>query len=174
MAACRAPGASPLLGALAGSTQRRGREGKSMPETGGRGIAPWRGSGRILVIDDDPSLREAVEGMLRSLGFSVLTAPDGPSALRVFRQHVSEIRAVLLDLGLPGMTGQEVFREIHRLHPTTPVVLMTGLAEANARAGVMDLPVAGYLQKPFSYILFFEKLREALEGYGRDPRGGSA
>ena len=145
-----------------------------MPETGGRGIAPWRGSGRILVIDDDPSLREAVEGMLHSLGFSVLTAPDGPSALRVFRQHVSEIRAVLLDLGLPGMTGQEVFREIHRLDPTTPVILVTGLAEADARAGVMDLPVAGYLQKPFPYILFFEKVREAVEGSGRDPKGGNA
>lgn len=145
-----------------------------MPETGGHGIAPWRGSGRILVIDDDPSLREAVEGMLHSLGFSVLTAPDGPSALRVFRQHVPEIRAVLLDLGLPGMTGQEVFREIHRLDPTTPVILVTGLAEADARAGVMDLPVAGYLQKPFSYSLFLEKVREAVEGYGRNPKGGNA
>ncbi len=100
--------------------------------------------------------------------------PDGPSALRVSRHYVSEIRAVLLDLGLPGMTGQEVFREIHRLHPATPIILMTGLAEADAHSGVKDLPVAGYLQKPFSYILFLEKVREAAEGYGQDPKGGNA
>ncbi|HSD50517.1 MAG TPA: response regulator [Candidatus Methylomirabilis sp.] len=145
-----------------------------MPETRGYGIAPWRGSGRILVIDDDPSLREAVEGMLHSLGLTVLTAPDGPSALRIFCQFAPDIRAVLLDLGLPGMTGQEVFREIHRLHPTTPIILMTGLPEADARAGVIDLPVAGYLQKPFSYTLFLEKIREAVDAYGRDPEGGNA
>ncbi len=145
-----------------------------MPETGARGIAPWRGSGRILVIDDDSSLREAVEGMLHSVGFAVLAAPDGPSALRVFRRHAPEIRAVLLDLGLPGMTGQELFREIHRLHPTTSVILMTGLPEAEARAGVKDLPVAGYLQKPFSHSLFLEKLREVMEGSGQDPEGGNA
>jgi DNA-binding response OmpR family regulator len=162
------------VGAIAGSTHEHGEDGEWMPETGGHGIAPWRGSGRILVIDDDSSLREAVEGMLHSLGFSVLAAPDGPSGLRLFRQHVSEIRAVLLDLGLPGMTGQEVFREIHRLHPTTPVILVTGLAEADARAGVMDLPVAGYLQKPFSYPLFLEKIRAAVEATGGDPKGGNA
>jgi len=67
-----------------------------------------------------------------------------------------------------------VFREIHRLHHTTPVILMTGLPEADARAGVMDLPVAGYLQKPFSHTLFFEKVREVVEGYGRDSSGGDA
>jgi DNA-binding response OmpR family regulator len=100
--------------------------------------------------------------------------PDGPSTLRVSRHYVSEIRAVLLDLGLPGMTGQEVFREIHRLHPTTPIILVTGLAEADARAGVKDLPVAARLQIPFSYILFLEKVREAVEGYGRGPKGGNA
>ncbi len=100
--------------------------------------------------------------------------PDGPSTLRVSRHYVSEIRAVLLDLGLPGMTGQEVFREIHRLHPTTPIILVIGLAEADARAGVKDLPVAARLQKPFSYILFLEKVREAVEGYGRGPKGGDA
>ncbi len=97
-----------------------------------------------------------------------------PQALRVSRHYVSEIRAVLLDLGLPGMTGQEEFREIHRLHPTTPIILMTGLAEADARAGVNDLLVAARLQKPLSYILFLEKVREAVEGYGQGPKGGNA
>jgi CheY-like chemotaxis protein len=145
-----------------------------MPEAGERGVIAWRASGSILVIDDDPSLREAVEGMLRPLGFTVLEAPDGPSGLMLFRQHAPEIRAVLLDLRLPGMTGQEVFREIHRMHPTARVILMTGLTEAEARAGVMDLPVAGFLQKPFSHLLFVEKMREVVEGYSRDPRGGKA
>ncbi len=145
-----------------------------MPGTGDHGVIAWRASGPILVIDDDPSLREAVEGMLRPLGFTVLEAPDGPSGLMLFRRHAPDVRAVLLDLRLPGMTGQEVFREIHRLRPTTRVILMTGLPEAEARAGVMDLPVAGFLQKPFSHILFLEKVREVVEGYGRDPKGGKA
>ncbi len=94
-----------------------------MPETGEHGIPPGRGSGLILVIEDEPGLREAVKGMLQPAGFTVLTAPNGPSALAIVRQHCPEIRAALLDLGLPGMTGQELFREIHRLCPTLPVIL---------------------------------------------------
>jgi CheY-like chemotaxis protein len=163
-----------LKGEIAGSTTGSGRERKGMPETGEHGIAAWRGSGRILVVDDDPSLREAVEGILRPLGFAVLEAPDGPSALRLFRQHAPDIRVVLLDLRLPGMTGQEVFREIYRMHPTTPVVLMTGIPEAEARAGLSDLPVAGFLQKPFSHTLLIERLREVMEASGRGRNGDKA
>lgn len=134
-----------------------------MPATGEQGIPPGRESGLILVVEDDHNLCEAVEGMLQPVGFIVLTAPDGPSALAIIRQHFPEIRAVLLDLGLPGMTGQAVFREFHRLSPTTPVILITGLPEADARASVADLPVAGYLQKPFSPSAFLQTVRAVVE-----------
>ncbi len=117
-----------------------------------------------LVVDDDTLTCELVQATLANEGFHVLTATTGPDALALFRAHAAGIRAVLLDLWMPGLPGEEVLREIHRLRPAVPVILMTAIPRDEAMAGLGGLPVAGFIQKPFSPASFLQRVREVVEG----------
>ncbi len=119
--------------------------------------------GTILVVDDDQLTCELVQATLTNEGFHVLTATTGSDALAVFRLHAAVIRAVLLDLWMPGLTGEEVFREIHRLRPAVPVILMTAVPRDEAMAGLAGLPMAGFIQKPFTPAAFLKEVREVVQ-----------
>ena len=120
----------------------------------------WRGSGTLLVVDDDSMVRFAMTSVLRARGFTVLEAGDGREGLEIFAEHGSEIRAVLLDMSMPRMSGKEAFREMHRLHPEIPVILLSGYPEEE-EASYQGL--AGYLAKPFRPVALLAKLREILD-----------
>ncbi len=83
----------------------------------------------LLVVDDAEEICELVCEVLSPHGFTVLAATEGNDAVERFRQYADQIQAVLLDLVMPGMPGEAVFREIHRLRPAVPVILLTGVAE---------------------------------------------
>ena len=88
---------------------------------GSRSTAPasesWSGSGLILVVDDEESARTFAKRLLERHGFSVVTARDGREAIEVFQARCDEIVAVVLDLTMPRMGGEETFRELRRLSP---------------------------------------------------------
>ncbi|HXV37727.1 MAG TPA: MASE1 domain-containing protein, partial [Myxococcota bacterium] len=77
----------------------------------------WRGTGTVLVVEDEPALRRMTAGILAGAGFGVLTAADGREALALLRAHRHEIRAVLLDLTMPGISGSEVLSALRALDP---------------------------------------------------------
>ncbi len=120
----------------------------------------------ILVVDDDQLTCELVQATLAEEGLHVLTATTGTDALALFRAHAAGIRAVLLDLWMPGLPGEEVLREIHRLRPAVPVILMTAVPRNEAMAGLAGLPVAGFIQKPFTPALFLKEVREVVQASG--------
>jgi len=132
-------------------------------ETGAVAFAEWRGSGTVLVVDDEPTVRSVISATVKKVGFKTLEAVDGEEGLETFRRHAEEICAVCLDLTMPRLDGQEVFREIHRLRPQTPVLLLSGYTEEEAaqRFGVSGL--AGFVHKPFHPQELIEKLRRVLE-----------
>ncbi len=132
-------------------------------------IIGWRGTGLVLLIEDELLMCEVAREMLEAHGLTVLSATDGRQGVALFREHAQDLRAVLLDLKLPGMSGEEVLREIHRVRPQTPVILVTGLEERTARPSLAGLPVAGFIQKPFYLGPFLRKVREVLERMGGDP-----
>jgi DNA-binding response OmpR family regulator len=102
--------------------------------------------GYILVVDDDTALRDYVEQTLREQGYDVRTAADGNDALA---QIAAESPAlVLLDLGLPSVTGWGVLRELRARHSMTPVICMTAAHAAPIEAQRQG--ASGYLGKPFS------------------------
>jgi two-component system, cell cycle sensor histidine kinase and response regulator CckA len=120
----------------------------------------WRSAGKLLVIDDEESVCAIATRMLESLGFTPLVAGDGPEGLRLFSEHASSLRAVLLDLSMPRMDGQETFRELRRLDAKVPVILMSGFSEKDLADRFKDQELPGFLQKPFER----EKLQACLHG----------
>jgi two-component system response regulator MtrA len=121
---------------------------------------------RILIVEDDPSIREVTAIGLAAAGFAVTTASDGVEGLERFRSDPFDL--VLLDVMLPRLDGYEVCRQIRRTS-TVPVVMLT------ARADTMDVVVgleAGaddYVRKPFEVPELIARVRAALRRAGRLP-----
>lgn len=122
----------------------------------------WRGTGTVLLVDDDRTVCSVGSELLKHLGFTVLTAPDGRMALEAFRMHAEAIVAVLLDLTMPQMGGEEVFSELRRLRPDLKVVLCSGFTEEDATTRMSDKGLAGFLQKPYDIVRLSRVLKQAL------------
>lgn len=118
----------------------------------------WRGSGTILLVDDEETLLLLGKMMLESLGFKVLQACDGWEAVQVFRQHRDEIGCVLLDLTMPHMDGVEAFSELRKIDSQAKIVLASGFTEHEIEARFADKSPSGFLQKPYG----FDSLRHTL------------
>src|SRR5205085_861845 len=88
--------------------------------------------------------------MLEALGYDVVVAKDGPDGLRQLGTAGAALRVILLDLTMPGLDGQQVFRELRQLRPDLPVILMSGYNEQDAVARFTGKGLAGFLQKPFT------------------------
>ena len=124
----------------------------------------WRGSGTILVVDDEETVRAIAGALLRSLGFEVVLAADGREALARYREQAGTICAVLLDLTMPHMNGVETFRELRRLNPECRVILTSGYNEQEAIQDFTGKGLAGFVQKPFLRRDLMRALRQVLGG----------
>ena len=120
----------------------------------------WKGSGVILVVDDEAAVRRTVARMLELMGFTTIEAVDGAQAIDVFRAQSAEIDLVMLDLTMPRLDGEQTYAELRRLQPHVRVVFMSGFNQQEAIARVTGKGLASFVQKPFS----LETLREALQG----------
>ena len=124
--------------------------------------APWRGNGMILLVDDEETIRALGGEMLEMLGFSVLTAGNGHEALDVYRTHGTEIAAVILDLTMPRMDGEETFRELRRISPDVRVIMSSGYNEQEVSQRFIGKGLAGFIQKPYNLAALGAALRQAL------------
>ena len=130
----------------------------------------WRGSGTVLIADDEETVCTVVKKMLELMGFSVLTVRDGREALKVFREHANEIVCVLLDLTMPHMDGEEAFRVMRRLHPGVTVILCSGYNEHDATQRFAGKGLAGFIQKPYNMAALRKKLMEVLRDERAAPK----
>jgi len=103
-------------------------------------------SGNILIIDDEPNLRQTFTRILKQAGCNVTTAADGPEALKRLAGTVYDL--AYLDIHLPGMDGLQVLKEIRRLYPQLPVILFTGHASLQSAMDAIRLGAVDYLLKP--------------------------
>jgi PAS domain S-box-containing protein len=129
----------------------------------------WRGRGRVLIVEDEASVREFNERLLKRLGFDVVSAEDGGRALEQFRQDHANLTLVLLDLTMPGMDGHQVAREIRAINAGVPIILCSGYARQQVLEDFSDEPVAGFLQKPFGVAELVDLLRKILDSDESDP-----
>jgi PAS domain S-box-containing protein len=125
--------------------------------------APTNGSGTVLVVDDDASIRTLAKSILDSAGFTVLTAVDGVDAVAVFRHHVGEIRAILLDLTMPRMCGVEALRHLRQLDSEVSVILNSGFSELECLGPIAEDRRTRFLQKPYGKADLLGVLHTALE-----------
>ncbi len=120
------------------------------------------GHGTILLVDDDRMILDVGQGMLESLGYTVLTADSGTAAVALVKEAAAPIDLVLLDLVMPDMGGGEVFDQIRRLSPATRVVLSSGYSIDGEAADIMARGCEGFIQKPFGRDTLSAKLQEVL------------
>ena len=118
---------------------------------------------RVLVVDDEPMVREVLERYLRKEGFDVSTAEDGPEALATFASDEPDL--VLLDLMLPRIDGYEVFRRM-RATAKTPVIMLTARGEETDRVVGLELGADDYVTKPFSPREVVARVRAVLRRTG--------
>jgi excisionase family DNA binding protein len=102
---------------------------------------------RILVVDDEASIRDLLSKTLALAEYDVDTAPDGRSALERLRLYPYDL--LIADLRMPGIDGLAVIREAKRLNADLPVIIITGYSTEAAAIEAVNLGVAGYLTKPF-------------------------
>ena len=123
---------------------------------------PWRGVGTVLLVDDEEAVRNVAGQMLERCGFTVLCARDGREAVGLFATRASEIVCVLLDLAMPGMDGEETFRELRRIQPSVRVILASGYGNQEIANRFRGAGLAGMIDKPYEVKALSTKLREAL------------
>ena len=122
------------------------------PGAGGRGHAgaPGRAATtrpRVLVVDDEASIRDLLSKTLALAEYDVDVAPDGRSALERMRLYPYDL--LIADLKMPGMDGLTVIREAKRYKADLPVIIITGFSTESSAIEAVNLGVAGYLTKPF-------------------------
>ncbi len=122
----------------------------------------WRGSGRILIVDDEASVRAVTSALLERRGFEVTTADDGHDALAKFEQAPDAFSLVLLDLTMPGLDGHATLNALRAIRAETRVLLMSGYNEQEVTRLFVGKGLAGFLQKPFRADDLYEKVAATL------------
>jgi len=116
----------------------------------------------VLVVDDDPQVRDVTRVILERYGFIVVTAADGAEGLITFRNSPDAFSLALVNFSMPRMDGRQLFQEIRKLRPGTPVIICSGYSEFEiARRFVEESPTA-FVQKPFQAHTLIEKILGAL------------
>ncbi len=112
------------------------------------GSAPAQ-HGLILIIDDEPDVREVTERILKRLGYTALLAENGQDGIALFREHADQLLGVLLDLTMPEFDGKATFQVLQQINPQVGVILMSGYNEQYVTDLFEDAGLAGFLAKPF-------------------------
>jgi CheY-like chemotaxis protein len=121
-----------------------------------------RGSGTILVVDDEEVVRKVAKAVLELYGYTVILAGDGRDALHIFEQRKSEIDLVLLDLIMPNMGGEETYRHLRLLRPDIPVILSSGYSDAQAHERFAGKALASFIKKPYTAAALGEIVQRVL------------
>jgi len=119
----------------------------------------------VVVVDNDASVRRALEGLLKAAGYEV----DSHASAESFLQsgQLSSTGCLLLDVRLPGMSGVELQEHLDRLDAGIPIVFMTGSAEANVRSRALSARTVEFLEKPFSDEALLGAIERALRAAPR-------
>ncbi len=116
----------------------------------------------ILVVEDEERSRDFLRAVLVMSGYKVILASNGTEGVLSFTAYRNEIKLVLLDMGLPGLSSEEVLSMIRALESDMKIIAVSGLINLEARSAVMEMGASDYLQKPYLSDELLIKLHENL------------
>jgi CheY-like chemotaxis protein len=122
----------------------------------------WRASETILVVDDEELVRRTAAAALERFGYRVVLAEHGEQALELFQREPYAYDAILLDMTMPLMNGEEVLPLLRRIRPDIKVIVCSGYSEAEAMQRFSDME--SFIQKPYSSLHLAEKVRAVTNG----------
>jgi PAS domain S-box-containing protein len=121
------------------------------------------GTETILFVEDEELLLESVCQLLESKGYKVYTAIDGIEAVKLYEQHKQKIDLVITDMGLPGITGKDVFKKLREMNPSVKVILASGFFEPEIKSEFLKAEANGFIQKPYIPDDILRIIREVLD-----------
>jgi len=122
-----------------------------------------KGSGTILLIDDEQMILDVGSELLEELGYTVMLAGSGPEALETYSSHGIGIDLVIMDMIMPGMGGGETFDRLKEIDPDVKVLLSSGYSINGQATKILDRGCDGFIQKPFNMQQLSEKIREIVD-----------
>ena len=114
----------------------------------------------ISIIDDDPSVRKATDGLVRSLGYRSLTFASAEDFLQ--SDHLEDTSCVITDVQMPGLSGVELQTVLNARGARLPMIFITAYPEDRIRRSVLEAGAIGFLSKPFEEAVLIEHLQAAL------------
>jgi signal transduction histidine kinase len=124
---------------------------------------PTRNAWTILVIDDEPDVRDVMAISLEDAGYKTLCAPDGESGLKLLASHEPQI--LITDVKMPGMSGLEVLKQARRIRPQTQVIVTTGFADIKKAITALQHDASDFITKPVDDTTLHLALKRAMERY---------
>lgn len=121
-----------------------------------------RGTATVLVVDDEPMIRDIVKEILERQGYSVLTAADGAEAVTIYQQNAGRIGLVLLDMVMPQMNGREVFQRLRRINPGVRVIVSSGYSHDRDADHLLEQGAVGFVQKPYRRSDLLRAVEDAI------------
>jgi len=122
-----------------------------------------RGRGNILLVDDEATILAVSTAIIESLGYTVDAVRSGEEAIALYRKKKDTIDLVVLDMIMPGLSGNETFDRIREINPGARVILCSGYSLNEQAYRIMEKGCGGFLQKPFNITQISRKLREVLQ-----------
>jgi CheY-like chemotaxis protein len=116
----------------------------------------------VLIVDDEAIVRQMARKALERHGYSVLVAYDGLAAIQIFKRHPGKIDLAILDLSMPGMSGEETLPELRKIRPEVKVLVSSGYSEAEAMTVFEGQQISGFVQKPYTAGKIVEMVKLAL------------
>lgn len=121
----------------------------------------WKGSGKVLLVDDEESVRGIGLEMLKELGFNPITAIHGLDALQVYKDN-PDIILVIMDLTMPKMDGEQCYRELRKLCPDIKVIMSSGYNDLEVSQRFVGKGIAGFVQKPYKLSVLRDVIKIAI------------
>ncbi len=123
-----------------------------------------KGSGRILLIDDEPTVRALAAKMLNALGYEVETAADGEEGVSIYREAPQSFDLVIIDMIMPKLGGRDCFRELRKINPRLKAILSSGYGINGKAQEILDDGVMAFIQKPYLMDQLGRIVKQALLG----------
>ncbi len=120
------------------------------------------GSGLILVVDDEAIMRKTAKNILEKLGYQVIVAEDGDDGVKAFVERKSEVKAVLLDMSMPKMSGKDAYVEMKKADPNVKALLVSGFKKDERIDAALALGINGFVQKPYTMQVLAQEVKKLV------------